>query len=176
MSRLEKLQRRLEAIEELEKNATPSERVFLQETRARYERAALTSAQSGPQEQNAEALARSLDQGIHGLHSLNYQLSKPDLDPYWVTYLQDQVKRYEVGIQHLREQLDALGHVYVPPIPDEPKMQAEEEREGVEERLRERETLLELTQAWAERHGTDAQVAGDLKRLAEEIEGLRARL
>lgn len=75
------------------------------------------------------------------------------------------MKRYEAGIQQLKEQLQALGYAYVPPPPDTAKMQTEEEREGREEQLREREMLLELTQAWAERHGTTTQVVADLKRL-----------
>ncbi|GBF04705.1 hypothetical protein DAERI_020302 [Deinococcus aerius] len=162
-------QQYLEVLDELETTATQSEASYYQRVRAKYEELATKALQESVDDETPEALARSLDAGYEGLYFLQYELSKPDLDHHWRTWLESRISKYERGIEQLRGKLEEQKYMYSSPPNSVEKLAEEDAREQRQNRIKELELLKQLKTAWAERNAKLAIVASELEAIDKEL-------
>lgn len=167
----------LEVLQSLLAEATPAERHYLEGQVLKYARRAQSGAdQAGEQPPTSAALKASADRGYQGLYWYRFELDKPDVDPYWTTFLTQQIDRYARQLGQLVSDLAAQGLAYTAPAFDPAAMAQSEQLEATRDELRALRQLQTMTMAWQERHPGHSGAAQSLQKLERQIMTLESRL
>ena len=168
--------RQLQAIARLEARATPSEMTYLQQQREKVEDLKISSESSVEEEQTPSATASDVDQGFHTLYWYQFERSKPDLDSFWATWVDERIEQTRRVLEPYLRELQDAGYVYTPPLYDPVKLRHESEVDRVQEHITELETTARLKLVWAERTGNVGEIQDELADLQKQLAAMKTRL
>ena len=168
--------RQLQAITRLEARATPTEMTYLRQQREKLEDLKISSESSVEEEQTPLAMAADVDQGFHTLYWYQFERSKPDVDSFWATWVDERIEQTERALEPYLQELQDAGYPYTPPPYDPVKLRHQAEVDRVREHITELETTARLKLVWAERTGNVSKVEEELADLYKQAAVMQTRL
>ena len=167
----------LAAIAALEMDAVPSEKLYLERLKQRYQQMNAVENQSEvPPDESLDDLKVTVDLGYEGLYGYQYELEQPDVDPHWSVFLTHQIDKYETLLGPMLADLAAGGLEYRPPLFDREQFQRDEQVRELQMELSGLEQFKSVTLAWAERHGALSDVEHSVEELNRKIAALQDRI